>query len=115
MAIGTLSATPSKAAFFRERNIQEPAAKEDVKSVEEMVTPNMPPFDYSKERALADTALKAIENNLTALNISREWLEQHIQQVQKGLSSIQRKTRDEVAKVREERLTSQHDSHARRA
>ena len=40
MAIGTLSATPSKAAFFRERNIQEPAAKEDVKSVEEMVTPN---------------------------------------------------------------------------
>ena len=82
---------------------------------EEMVTPNMPPFDYSKERALADTALKAIDNNLTALNITREWLEQHIQQVQKGLSSIQRKTRDEVAKVREERLTSQHDSHARRA
>ncbi len=82
---------------------------------DEILTPNLPPFDYSKERAQADAALKVIENNLTALNISREWLEQHIQQVQKGLSTIEKKTRDEVARVREARLASQPDAHARRA
>ena len=85
---------------------------------EEIVTPNLPAFDHGKERALADAAIKAIENNLTAISITREWLEQHIQQVQKGLSSIEKKARDEVARVREERQSSQsqhNNPHARTA
>ncbi len=85
---------------------------------EEIITPNLPAFDHGKERALADAAIKAIENNLTAISITREWLEQHIQQVQKGLSSIEKKARDEVARVREERQSSQsqhNNPHARTA
>ncbi|MDJ0922346.1 MAG: hypothetical protein QNI84_14555 [Henriciella sp.] len=81
---------------------------------DEIVTPNLPPFDHSKERAQADEALRTIDNNLTAINITREWLEQHIQQVQKGLSSIEKKARDEMARVREDRMTAQ-TGEARRA
>ncbi|MEL6215931.1 MAG: hypothetical protein AAFQ99_09665, partial [Pseudomonadota bacterium] len=81
---------------------------------DEIVTPNLPPFDHSKERAQADEALRVIDNNLTAINITREWLEQHIQQVQKGLSSIEKKARDEVVRVREERMSST-SGEARRA
>lgn len=82
---------------------------------EEIVTPNLPPFDYTKERGQADAAMKAIENNMTAINITREWLEQHIQEVQKGLSSIEKKAREEIARVREERLGTGSDAHAKRA
>ncbi len=81
---------------------------------DEIVTPNLPAFDYTKERELADTAITAIENNLKALNISREWLEQHIQQVQKGLSSIEKKALEEISKVREARQGDASSS-ARRA
>ncbi|HBT37851.1 MAG TPA: hypothetical protein DEB52_18185, partial [Hyphomonas sp.] len=67
----------------------------------EIVTPQLPPFDYSKERDQANKAIAAIDNNIKALNQTREWLEQHIQQVQKGLSSIEKKVADEIGKVRE--------------
>ncbi|HBF89784.1 MAG TPA: hypothetical protein DDX09_01330, partial [Hyphomonas atlantica] len=67
----------------------------------EIVTPQLPPFDYSKEREQANKAIAAIDNNIKALNQTREWLEQHIQQVQKGLSSIEKKVADEISKVRD--------------
>ena len=75
------------------------------------MTPNLPAFDLSKEREQANAAIRTIEQNLTALNLSREWLETHIQSVQKGLSSIQKQVNKEVAKVREARMSqsSQHD------
>ncbi len=68
---------------------------------DEIVTPQLPPFDYTKEREQANAAIKAIDQNLKALNMTREWLEQHIQQVQKGLSSIDKKVGEEIEKVRE--------------
>ena len=67
---------------------------------DEMVTPTLPSFDYDKERQMAGDAIKAIDQNVTALSISREWLETHIQKVQKGLSSIERKVQAEVADIR---------------
>ena len=82
---------------------------------DEIVTPNLPAFDLSKEREQADKAIKTIDNNLTALNITREWLEQHIQQVQKGLSSIEKKALEEVGRVREQRLQSSGSSEQLRA
>lgn len=82
---------------------------------DEILTPTIPSFDYSKERDQADAALKAIDNNMTALNITREWLEQHIQQIQEGLSSVEKKAREEVARVREQRHARQHTDHARSA
>lgn len=82
---------------------------------DEIVTPNLPAFDLSKEREQANAAIKSIEQNLTALNLSREWLETHIQSVQKGLSSIQKQVNKEVAKVRESRMASQHQDDARSA
>ena len=68
---------------------------------DEIVTPQLPAFDLAKERDQAQAAMKAIENNITALNITREWLEQHIQHVQQGLSSIEKKVVEEIGKVRE--------------
>ena len=71
---------------------------------DEIVTPNLPGFDHTKEREQANAAIKTIEQNLTALNLSREWLETHIQSVQKGLSSIEKQVGKEVAKARDARL-----------
>lgn len=68
---------------------------------DEIVTPQLPPFDFSKERDQANNAIKAIDDNIKALNLTREWLEQHIQQVQKGLSSIEKKVAEEIGKVRD--------------
>jgi hypothetical protein len=68
---------------------------------DEIVTPQLPPFDYTKERDQANAAIKAIDQNLKALNMTREWLETHIQQVQKGLSSIEKKVGEEIEKVRD--------------
>lgn len=70
---------------------------------DEIVTPNLPPFDFGREREQANDAVAAIENNLTALNIAREWLEGHIQQVQRGLSSIDKKVAEELGRARETR------------
>ena len=67
---------------------------------DEIVTPQLPAFDFSKEREQASAAIKALDNNIMALNITREWLEQHVQQVQKGLSSIEQKVVDEIGKIR---------------
>ncbi len=72
---------------------------------DEIVTPNLPPFDYSKEREQANAAIKTIEQNLTALNLSREWMETHIQGVQKGLSSVEKRVHEEMAKARDTRLS----------
>ncbi|HRJ00592.1 MAG TPA: hypothetical protein PKV67_07415, partial [Hyphomonas sp.] len=70
---------------------------------DEILTPQLPPFDYAKERAQANAAIKTIDQNITALNLTREWLETHIQQVQQGLSSIEKKVADEIARVRDAR------------
>jgi len=67
---------------------------------DEIVTPDLPPFDYGKERDQASSAIATIEHNISALNITREWLEKHIQDVQQGLSSIERRVHGEIAKVR---------------
>jgi hypothetical protein len=68
---------------------------------DEIITPQLPPFDYSKERAQANAAIKVIDQNVMALNLTREWLEQHIQQVQQGLSSIEKKVAEEIGRVRD--------------
>ena len=68
---------------------------------DEIITPQLPPFDYAKERAQANAAIKVIYQNITALNLTREWLETHIQQVQQGLSSIEKKVAEEIGRVRE--------------
>lgn len=75
---------------------------------DEIVTPNLPAFDYSKEREQAMAAIKRIEQNITALNITREWMEQHIQQVQKGLSSIEKRVGDHIQAIREKREAQDH-------
>ncbi len=68
---------------------------------DEIITPQLPPLDYAKERAQANAAIKVIYQNITALNLTREWLETHIQQVQQGLSSIEKKVAEEIGRVRE--------------
>lgn len=68
---------------------------------DEILTPQLPPFDFSKERAQANAAIKTIEQNITALNLTREWLETHIQHVQQGLSSVEKKVVEEIARVRD--------------
>lgn len=70
---------------------------------DEIVTPQLPPYEFSKEREQANAAASVIEQNIKALNITREWLETHIQQVQKGLSSVDKKVIEEIAKVRAKR------------
>ena len=82
---------------------------------DEIVTPNLPGFDLTKEREQANQAIKTIEQNLTALNLTREWLETHIQSVQKGLSSIQKQVQTEVAKARDARLAREQHNDARSA
>lgn len=73
---------------------------------DEILTPQLPPFDLTKERTQANAAIKAIEQNITALNLTREWLETHIQYVQQGLSSVEKKVVEEIARVREARAGS---------
>lgn len=68
---------------------------------DEILTPQLPPFDLTKERTQANAAIKTIEQNITALNLTREWLETHIQHVQQGLSSMEKKVVEEIAKVRD--------------
>lgn len=72
---------------------------------DEILTPQLPPFDLTKERTQANAAIKTIEQNIMALNITREWLETHIQQVQQGLSSMEKRVVEEISKVREARGT----------
>jgi hypothetical protein len=81
---------------------------------DEIVTPQLPPFDLKKEKEQAAAAIKTIDQNIMALNLTREWLEKHIQQVQNGLSSIERKVGEEIEKVRETRGKTD-ASEARRA
>ena len=68
---------------------------------DEILTPQLPPFDLTKERTQANTAIKTIEQNILALNLTREWLETHIQHVQQGLSSVEKKVVEEIARVRD--------------
>ena len=68
---------------------------------DEILTPQLPPFDLSKERTQANAAIKTIEQNILALNLTREWLETHIQHVQLGLSSVEKKVVEEIARVRD--------------
>lgn len=83
---------------------------------DEIITPNLPAFDLTKERVQASEAITRIEHNLKALNVTREWLETHIQQVQKGLSSIQNKVQAELGKAREARLAREDQApHAKSA
>ncbi|NBC19895.1 MAG: hypothetical protein GVY06_02415 [Alphaproteobacteria bacterium] len=73
---------------------------------DEIVTPDLPGFDYTRERDEARAAVTAIEQNITALNITREWLEKHIQEVQEGLSSLEARVHGEIASLREARTES---------
>ncbi|MEL6662423.1 MAG: hypothetical protein AAFR33_05420 [Pseudomonadota bacterium] len=82
---------------------------------DEIVTPDLPSFDYGKEREQASAAIATIEHNITALNIAREWLEKHIQEVQQGLSSIQKRVAAEMAKSREARQAREHHQEQRSA
>ena len=68
---------------------------------DEILTPQLPPFDLAKERTQANAAIKTIEQNIMALNLTREWLETHIQHVQQGLSSVEKKVVEEIARVRD--------------
>ncbi|WP_213268639.1 hypothetical protein [Hyphomonas sp.] len=68
---------------------------------DEILTPQLPPFDLTKERTQANAAIKTIEQNILALNLTREWLETHIQHVQQGLSSVEKKVVEEIARVRD--------------
>ncbi|MEL7480388.1 MAG: hypothetical protein AAGJ29_02395 [Pseudomonadota bacterium] len=70
---------------------------------DEIVTPTLPNFEYDKEREMSVAAIKTIEQNITALSLTRKWLETHIQQVQQGLSSIEQRVGDELAAIREQR------------
>ncbi len=74
---------------------------------DEILTPQLPAFDYAKERAQANAAIKVIDQNITALNLTREWLETHIQQVQQGLSSIEKKVTEEIGRVREAKASGE--------
>lgn len=58
---------------------------------DEIITPIVPEYGYAKERAQADEAIKTIELNMQALTIVRQWLDIHIQSVQSGLSSVEKK------------------------
>lgn len=71
---------------------------------DEILTPQLPPLDFTKERDQANEAIKTLDQNITGLNLSREWLETHIQQVQKGLSTIEKKVASELSKARDVRL-----------
>jgi len=70
---------------------------------DEIVTPNLPTFEYDKEREMAAAAIQTIEQNITALTITRKWLETHIQSVQKGLSSIEQRVDAHISNIRKER------------
>jgi hypothetical protein len=67
---------------------------------DEILTPDLPGFDYGKEREQAKAAVETIEHNITAINICREWLETHVQEVQKGLSSVEKRVHDHIANIR---------------
>ena len=67
---------------------------------DEILTPDLPGFDYGKEREQAKAAISTIEHNITAINICREWLETHVQEVQKGLSSVEKRVHDHIANIR---------------
>ncbi len=73
---------------------------------DEIVTPNVPGFEYDKERVQADAAIKTIEGNIRAMTITRQWLDTHIQSVQKGLSTIEKKVEQYVDEIRSERDTN---------
>ncbi len=55
---------------------------------DEILTPELPSFDYGADRELAQRSIKTIEDNMMTLSITREWLEGHVQTVQQELSSI---------------------------
>ena len=82
---------------------------------DEILTPQLPAFEFSKERDQANSAVTSIEQNIRALNVTREWLETHIQGVQKGLSSIDKKVASEISRVRAKREASEDASKKKRA
>ncbi len=70
---------------------------------DEIVTPTLPDFEYTKERDMAAAAIRTIEQNITALTLTRKWLETHIQGVQQGLSSIEKRVGGEIDAIRRDR------------
>lgn len=82
---------------------------------DEIVTPNLPVFEYDKEREMTAAAIKAIEQNITALTITRKWLETHIQSVQKGLSSIEQRVGAQISNIRKERQQEKPQARAKSA
>lgn len=82
---------------------------------DEIVTPTLPTFEYDKEREMAALAVRTIEQNITALTLTRKWLETHIQSVQKGLSSIEQRVGEHISNIRKERDASKASERAKSA
>ncbi|MBB35041.1 MAG: hypothetical protein CME88_02535 [Hirschia sp.] len=81
-------------AHRRERNMfrEELGENAEVPAYfDEIVTANLPQFDYTREREQADKAIQTLDLNMKALTITRQWLDTHIQTVQKGLASVEKK------------------------
>ena len=76
---------------------------------DEIVTSTVPEFNLVREREQADRAIKAIDLNIKALTICRQWLDTHIQSVQKGLASVEKKVEQIIHESREaSRAQGQH-------
>ena len=82
---------------------------------DEIMTPIIPTYEYDKERAMASNSISAIDQNITALTLTRKWLETHIQSVQKGISSIEKRVGDEVTSIRKARENSNPQAHKKTA
>lgn len=82
---------------------------------DEIVTPMLPTFEYDKERDMTVAAIQAIEQNITALTITRKWLETHIQTVQKGLSTIEQRVGENISAIRKTRAQTAPKEQAKRA
>ncbi|MEM8920214.1 MAG: hypothetical protein AAGB25_02530, partial [Pseudomonadota bacterium] len=59
---------------------------------DEIVTPDVPVFEYDEERALAGASIKTLTDNIAALAHARKWLEQNIQDVQREINSKKPRT-----------------------
>ena len=70
---------------------------------DEIVTPNVPDFELTREREQADEAIKAIDHNIKALTISRKWLDHNIHAVQNELKSVEQRVDGYVKDIREDR------------
>ncbi|MEL6244800.1 MAG: hypothetical protein AAFQ85_05550 [Pseudomonadota bacterium] len=57
---------------------------------DDIVTPTMPELEYQAERDLANETISSVDRNISQLNACRRWLEEHIQDSQERLKSVDR-------------------------